>query len=79
MSFYKMEITGTIGLTEYSDINDYFCIVESTDNLIIFVDNCTQGNLDMLNSLLVKGNFLISEKGHDKDGRFFVKVYKNLK
>lgn len=77
MSFYKMEITGSIGLTEYSDIHDYFSIVESKDNFIIFVDDCTDNNLDILNSLLSESNFSISEKGHNEDGRFYVKVYKN--
>lgn len=78
MSFYKMEITGSIGLTEYSDIHDYFSIVEPKDNFIIFVDDCSENNLEILISLLRESNFSIIEKDYNEDGCFYVKVYKNL-
>lgn len=77
MSFYKMEITGGIGLTEYSNIHDYFGIVESKDSFIIFLDEYSTQNVDILKSLLTESNFTINEKGIGEDGRFFIKVHKN--
>lgn len=77
MSFYKMEITGSIGLTEYSDIHDYFGIVEAKDNFVIFLDECSNNNISILKSLLSESHFSINDKGYDKDGRFYIKVHKN--
>lgn len=78
MSFYKMEINGSIGLTEYSDIHDYFGIVESKDSFAIYLDDASEKNINILQSLLKESHFSIEEKRVDKDGRFYVKAHKNL-
>ncbi|MGL5617019.1 MAG: hypothetical protein ACRDD2_12450 [Sarcina sp.] len=78
MSNYRMEIRGTMGLSDYSNIYDYISIVESSDDFTIVIDNSNEENIRMVCSMLKDKNFSINYKEYEDNGLYKIKASKNL-
>lgn len=78
MSDYKMDIHGSIGLSEYSNIYDYLCIVDKEDKFTISIDKENKDNLSTINSILQDNSFIVDNQGIDNNGNYFIKAHKNL-
>ncbi|MGL4774323.1 MAG: hypothetical protein ACRC2K_12205 [Clostridium sp.] len=76
MSDYKMNITGTIGLSEYSNIYDYLNIVDKNDKFTITIDKNNSRDVNIISSMLKDSNFLIAEEGYNETGDYFINAYK---
>ena len=45
MSDYRMDICGEIGLSEYSNIYDYLCVVDKEDKFTISINKENENNI----------------------------------
>lgn len=72
MSDYIMDINGRIDLGDYSSIYDYLNIVESDDNFIIKVHSNSENNIMIINSMLIKSNFVVNSKIYDSNGNCYI-------
>ena len=77
MSDYKMDIKGTIGLTDYSNIQDYPCIISKNDNFTVIIDKQNEENVNIVNSLLKENNLSVSNQWNDITGNYHISATKN--
>lgn len=77
MSDYKMDIKGTIGLSDYSNIYDYIGVVDQKDNFTITINDTQRENINIICSMLSDNRFIIYEQGYDEYGRYFINAHKN--
>lgn len=76
MSDYKMDIKGYIGLSEYSNIHDYFGIVESNDRFRINLEKGNDNEIGIIKSMLKEFGFYIYEQGYENEGSYYINTYK---
>jgi len=76
MSYYRMDIMGEIGLTEYSNIYDYLNIVDKEDSFTIILNNNNEQEISIINSMLTDNSFCIYEKGYNNLGEYYINAYK---
>jgi hypothetical protein len=76
MSEYRLEIHGTIGLSDYSNINDYMAIIGENDKLEITIGPGDAHNVDVITSVLRHNGFEIALKGGHDDGRYYITAYR---
>lgn len=76
MSKYRMDISGTIELADYSSIYDYMAIVNSNDNLIITINNSEEENINLICKILENNNFMVDLDDKDNDGTCYIKASK---
>lgn len=76
MSHYRMDIKGEIGLNEYSNIYDYFGIVDRNDKFTIIINNSNQQEIGIINSMLRSNSFCIYDEGYKNFGEYHINAYK---
>jgi hypothetical protein len=76
MSDYSMDISGNIGLSDYSNIFDYLNIIEKDDNFVIRVDKYNRGDIDMINSMLQDNKFIVNYTQYDDFGNYYISANK---
>lgn len=76
MSDYKMDIRGSLGLGEYSDIHDYMGIVDKNDNFTITLDIKNKQHISIITSMLRENNFNILEQGISSTGDYYITANK---
>ncbi|MFQ7001324.1 MAG: hypothetical protein ACLRRH_08445 [Clostridium sp.] len=76
MSDYKMDIKGYIGLSEYSDIHDYFGIIDKNDRFRITIEKSDDNEIKIINSMLKKFGFFIYEQGYEGEGNYYINAFK---
>lgn len=76
MSDYKMDIRGSLGLGEYSDIHDYMGIVDKNDNFTITLDTSNKQHINIITSMLKENDFNILEQGIGKGGDYYITANK---
>lgn len=76
MSDYRMNINGSIGLSDYSNIYDYLGVVDAEDNFIITLNNSEASEISMINSILKDNYFCIWKEGYDDYGVYHIYAYK---
>jgi hypothetical protein len=76
MSEYRLEINGTIGLSDYSNINDYMNIIGENDKVTITVGPGDAHNADIITGMLMRSGFEVFAKGGHDDGRFYITAYR---
>ncbi|AOR24703.1 hypothetical protein [Clostridium taeniosporum] len=76
MSTYSMDIIGRLGLSEYSNIFDYFSIVDHGDNFIIRINKDSEENIKLINSMLADNKFIISNAGFNSYGCYSINAHK---
>ena len=62
MSDYKMDIKGCIGLSEYSNIHDYFGMIDKNDRFRITLEKSNDSEIGIINSMLKRFGFLFMNK-----------------
>lgn len=72
MSRYRLDISGNIDLSDYSNINDYIELVESNDGFTVTFDKVSNENIDIVCSMLQEKDFIIKSKEDEKDGRTYI-------
>lgn len=77
MSDYRMDICGRIGLSEYSNIYDYLCIVDKDDKFTISINKENEDNIDTISSMLKDNKFTIDNQGENSEGIYFIMAHKN--
>ncbi|WP_160680745.1 hypothetical protein [Clostridium sp. C8-1-8] len=77
MSDYRMDIRGSIGLSDYSNIYDYIGVVDNKDNFTITVDNEGNDSIRVICKMLSDNDFYIKDQGYDDQGRYYINAYKN--
>ncbi len=76
MSDYSMDISGNMGLSDYSNIFDYLNIIEKDDNFIIKIDKNNKGDIDMITSMLKGNKFIINYTQYDDLGNYYISANK---
>ena len=76
MSYYRMDIKGDIGLTEYSNIYDYLNIVDRDDSFTIVLNTKNQEEISIIDSMLRDNRFCIYEQGYNNSGEYHINAYK---
>jgi hypothetical protein len=76
MSEYRLEINGTIGLSDYSNINDYLNIIGENDKVTITVGPGEAHNADIITSILMRNGFEVVTKGGHDDARFHITAFR---
>ena len=76
MSDYSMDISGNIGLSDYSNIFDYLNIIEKDDNFVIRIDKDNRGDIDMINSMLQDNKFIVNYTQYDEFGKYYISANK---
>lgn len=76
MSDYKMDIKGYIGLSEYSDIHDYFGIIDKNDRFRITLEKSNDSEIGIINSMLKRFGFFIYEQGYESEGIYYINTFK---
>lgn len=72
MPNYKMNISGNLGLSEYSNIFDYMGIVDKDDNFTITIKDSTNQDINIITSMLKDSNFIILEQGECSKGKYYI-------
>ena len=76
MSDYSMDISGNIGLSDYSNIFDYLNIIDKDDNFVIRIDKDNKGDIDVINSMLQDNRFSINYTQYDDFGNYYISANK---
>lgn len=76
MSDYRMDICGEIGLSEYSNIYDYLCVVDKEDKFTISINKENENNIDTISSILKDNKFTIDSKIINSEGTYFIMAHK---
>lgn len=79
MSEYRLEVNGTIGLSDYSNINDYMGIIGEDDKLTITIGTGETHNVDIISNILNHNGFQVAFKGGNDDGKYYISAYRNGK
>lgn len=74
MSEYRMDISGTIELADYSSIYDYMAIVNRNDNLIITINNGEGENVNLICKMLENNNFIVDSNNKNNEGKCYIKA-----
>lgn len=77
MSDYRMYIRGSIGLSEYSNIYDYLCIVDKEDKFTISINKENEDSIGTISSMLQDNRFTVDNQGVDSEGNYFIMAHKN--
>jgi hypothetical protein len=78
MSQYKLDVMGNIGLSDYSNISDYFELVDSDDKFTITFDKVSTENINIICSMLQEKNFSIHSKEEKTDGKVYLSARKKV-
>lgn len=78
MSDYSMDISGNIELSDYSNIFDYFNIIDKDDNFIIKINKNNQDDIGVINTMLQDNKFIINYSQYDEFGNYYINVNKNI-
>jgi hypothetical protein len=76
MPDYKMDISGDLGLSEYSNIFDYINVVDRNDNFTITLNSVDKKDINMITSMLKDSNFSILEEGLNNTGKYYINANK---
>lgn len=76
MSDYSMDISGSIGLSDYSNIFDYLNIIDKDDNFVIRIDKNNESDIDFISSMLRDNKFAINYTQHDEFGNYYISANK---
>ena len=76
MSDYSMNISGNIGLSDYSNIFDYLNIIDKDDNFVIRINKDNKGDIDVINSMLQDNKFIINYTQYDDFGNYYISANK---
>ncbi|WP_243190684.1 hypothetical protein [Clostridium gallinarum] len=76
MPDYRMDISGELGLSEYSNIFDYIGVVDTKDNFKITLDNVRKENINIITSMLRDSKFSIVNEGVDSNGSYYINASK---
>ena len=76
MSDYKMYIKGCIGLSEYSNIHDYFGMIDKNDRFRITLEKSNDSEIGIINSMLKRFGFFIYEQGYESEGIYYINTFK---
>lgn len=76
MSDYSMDISGEIGLSDYSNIFDYLGIIDINDNFVIKINKSNRDDIDLINSMLSETKFVINYTEYDKQGNYYINANK---
>lgn len=77
MSNYSMNISGNIGLEDYSNIFDYLKIIDKDDNFIIKINKTNRKDIDVINSMLQDNKFIIHYTEYDSNGNYYINANRN--
>ncbi len=77
MSDYRMDIRGSIGLSEYSNIYDYLCIVDKEDKFTISINKENEDSIGTISSMLQDNRFIVDNQGLDSQGNYVINAHKN--
>ena len=72
MSDYSMDISGNIGLSDYSNIFDYLNIIDKDDNFVMRIDKNNKVDIDVINSMLQDNRFIINYTQYDDFGNYYI-------
>ncbi len=72
MSNYSMNIRGSIGLEDYSNIFDYLKIIDKDDNFIIKINEMNKKDIDVISSMLQNNKFNIKYTEYDSKGNCYI-------
>ena len=72
-----MNISGNIGLEDYSNIFDYLKIIDKDDNFIIKINKRNRKDIDVINSMLQDNKFIINYTEYDSNGNYYINANRN--
>lgn len=76
MCNYRMDIRGSIDLSDYSNIYDYIGIVDNNDDFTIALDGLDSDNINIICTMLTDNEFVIDHKGYDSTGVYYINASK---
>lgn len=76
MSRYRLDISGNIDLSDYSNINDYIELVGPNDSFIVTFDKVSNENIDIVYNMLQEKDFTINSKEEQQDGNIYLHAMK---
>lgn len=59
MSNYRLDVTGNLGLMDYSNIYDYMSVVDMKDDFILKLNDMNEENFNMIYAMLKENDFNI--------------------
>lgn len=77
MSEYRLEISGSVQLSDYSSIYDYMKLVDEDDKLTVTMDAENADNFELLIRVLQDNNFIVATKGGHDDGRYYISAVRS--
>ncbi len=72
MSDYKLDISGDLGLNEYSNINDYMDIVETSDKFTISLEEKSKNETGIICAMLKEKGFNINSSEIRDDKKVYI-------
>ena len=76
MSDYTMDISGNIELSDYSNIFDYLNIIDKDDNFVIRIYKNNKNDINLINTMLLDNQFVISYTQYDDLGNYYISANK---
>lgn len=77
MSEYQMNISGEIGLSEFSSVDDYISLVDSKDSITVTFQNVDSDKLETLYKIFEKNDLYIKHTGGNIEGKHYIKAVKS--
>ncbi|SUY45571.1 Uncharacterised protein [Clostridium putrefaciens] len=72
MSDYKLDISGYLGLNEYSNINDYMDIVDTSDKFTISLEGKNENETGIIYAMLKEKGFNIKKREIRDDNKVYI-------
>lgn len=77
MSEYRLDVKGSVNLSDYGNIYEYMGIIGVNDKFTITMDCLDEKNIELIISMLKYKDFTILSNGKDKQGKYYIKAYKD--
>jgi hypothetical protein len=76
MSQYRLDIKGTIDLSDYSNISDYLELVDTNDKFTITLDSIDSENANLICSMLEDKDFQVTSKVEEQQGTVYIAAFR---
>jgi hypothetical protein len=76
MSQYRLDIKGSIDLSDYSNISDYLELVDTNDKFTITLDSIDSENVSLICSMLEDKHFQVTSQVEEHEGKVYISAFR---
>ncbi|AGK99255.1 hypothetical protein [Clostridium pasteurianum] len=77
MSEYRLDVKGSVDLSDYGNIYEYMDIIGVNDKFTISMDYLDEKNIELIITMLKYKDFTIVDNGKNEQGKYYIKAHKD--